>query len=84
MVTIINMHTCNTNVILCMYNHLATVCDHGDVRLFVGLTEQYGVAEVCINGLWADICPSGSTLSTVASAFCRQYTGPQSSMEILK
>ena len=73
-------HKCNTVYVII---HAATVCNHGDVRLFGGYTKQYGVAEVCINGLWADICSSGSTLSTVASAFCRQYTGPQSCMETL-
>ena len=73
-------HKCNTVYVII---HAATVCNHGDVRLFGGYTEQYGVAEVCINGLWADICSSGSTLSTIASAFCRQYTGPQSCMETL-
>ena len=65
------------------YEHLAAVCRHGDVRLFGGYTAQYGAAEVCINGHWADICPSGSTLSTIATAFCRQHTGPQSSKETL-
>ena len=79
-----NHKATNNNIfnVLCMHtNHSATACNHGDVRLFGGNTEQYGVAEVCINGLWADICPSGSTPSAIASAFCRQYTGPQSSME---
>ena len=57
----------------------ASVCDHGDVRLFGGYTPQYGIAEVCINGHWADICSTGSSSSTntIASTFCRQYTDGQ-------
>ena len=79
----ISLQNNNKNVLCIHTNHSVIACNHGDVRLFGGNTEQYGAAEVCINGLWADICSSGSTLSTVASAFCRQHTGLQSSMETL-
>ena len=59
----------------------ASICSHGEVRLFGGYSDGYGVAEVCINGLWADICsyesPSGS--AAIAKAFCMQYIGQESS-----
>ena len=82
----------NIIIIICrQYNYIymcinfslsATVCSHGEVRLYSGYHTQYGVAEVCINGLWADICSSGSSSSpaTIASSFCRQHTGQQSCM----
>ena len=59
----------------------ASLCSHGEVRLFGGNHAQYGVAEVCINGFWADICSYGSssTSTTIARVFCRQHTGQESS-----
>ena len=62
----------------------ASVCSHGEVRLFGGNRGQYGVAEVCINGLWADICSYGSSSSstTIARAFCMQHIGQQSGKQL--
>ena len=64
--------------------HTASVCNHGEVRLFGGYHEQFDVAEVCINGLWANICSIGSTSTptTIARAFCQQHTGQQSGKQI--
>ena len=54
----------------------ASTCTHGDVRLFGGYTDHDGVAEVCINGFWADICYYGVLDGTTfARIFCRQFTG---------
>ena len=61
----------------------ASVCSHGEVRLFGGYPEyQYGVAEVCINGLWADICDDVSQ-APVARTFCKQLIGEQSCKQVL-
>ena len=59
----------------------ASVCSDSEVRLFGGYSNGYGIAEVCIDGLWADICSyrSPSSSDTIARAFCRQHTGQQSS-----
>ncbi len=64
---------------------IASTCSHGEVRLFGGYTAQYGIAEVCIDGHWADICSRGSSSSanTIASSFCRQHTGQQSSKKLI-
>ena len=63
--------------------HIASVCNHGEVRLFGGYNEyQYGVAEVCINGLWADICQDVSQ-TPVARTFCKQLIGGQSRKQVL-
>ena len=58
----------------------ASTCTHGEVRLFGGYTDHDGVAEVCINGYWADICQDISDRSTVARSFCRQFTGQEPSI----
>ena len=50
------------------------------MRLFGGYTDHYGVAEVCINRYWADICDDVSDKATLARVFCRQLTGAESSM----
>ena len=52
--------------------------------LVATMNMQFGVAEVCINGLWADICSIGSTSTptTIARAFCQQHTGQQSGKQI--
>ena len=48
---------------------------HNDLRLFgADIDYQYGVAEICVNGFWADICYSGS-YATIASKFCNEYLG---------
>ncbi len=62
----------------CMYHMTptASTCNHGDLRLYGGRSRSDGIAEVCINGLWANICYSylnwGATDSNV---FCRQLLG---------
>lgn len=58
--------------------HTASVCSHGEVRWLNIYNDQYGTAEVCINGLWADMCSYGSDTTTIAQTFCRQLTGEQS------
>ena len=55
------------------------MCNHGEVRLFGGYSDHYGVAEVCINGLWADICYNVDR-TAVAATFCKQLIGEQSCM----
>ncbi len=53
---------------------IASTCNHGDLRLYGGRSRSDGIAEVCINGLWANICYRnwGATDSNV---FCRQLLG---------
>ena len=58
----------------------ASTCTHGEVRLFGGYTDHDGVAEVCINGFWADICDDVSDMATVSRTFCRQFMGEGSCM----
>ena len=56
---------------------VASTCTHGDVRLFGGrYTDHEGVAEVCINGFWADICDDRVSTQTVRT-FCRQFIGAE-------
>ena len=52
------------------------MCIHGEVRLYGGYTENYGIAEVCIHGVWAYICDNVDR-TTVAKIFCRQLMGDQ-------
>lgn len=54
--------------------HTASVCSYGELRWVNVYNNQYGTAEVCINGLWANMCPyyGGSDTNTIAQAFCRQ------------
>ena len=61
----------------------ASTCTHGDVRLFGGYTDHSGVAEVCINGFWADICRDVSNRDTLSRTFCRQFMGEGSCMYTL-
>ena len=63
---------------------LASVCNHGETRLYGGYVSagNIGVAEVCINGKWADICDDVNRAS-VSATFCRQLIGDQSCMLIL-
>ena len=75
-------------IALLYYNHVqfhhwlaASTCSHGDVHLFDGYTDHDGVAEVCINGVWGDICDNNLTVTdqrTLAEIFCRQFTGEAS------
>ena len=60
---------------------IASVCSHGETRLFGGYTSNgnVGVAEVCINGKWADICDDVNR-ENVSRTFCRQLVGQQSCM----
>ena len=58
----------------------ASTCTHGEIRLFGGYTDHDGVAEVCINGFWADICDDVSDKATLSRAFCRQFMGEESCM----
>ena len=62
---------------------LASVCSHGETRLFGGCVNcgNIGVAEVCINGKWADICDDENRI-TVSTTFCRQLVGEQSRMHL--
>lgn len=63
--------------------YVASTCTNGDVRLFGGYSDHDGVAEVCINGYWADICYSGvSDRATFARIFCRQFRGIETCMSI--
>ena len=57
------------------------MCNHGDTRLYGGSVSygNIGVAEVCINGKWADICDDVNRV-TVSVTFCRQLIGDQSCM----
>ena len=59
--------------LLYMYN-IATSCNHGDVRLYGGYTRADGAAEVCINGLWANICYQNWD-ETDSRIFCKQLLG---------
>ena len=56
----------------------ASTCSHGEVHLFGGYTENDGIAEVCLNGYWADICDDVSDKTDIARTFCRQLTGAES------
>ena len=56
----------------------ASMCSHGEVHWRNVYSNQYGTAEVCINGLWADMCLYGSNQMTIAQTFCRQLIGQQS------
>ena len=58
--------------------YTASVCSHSDVRWIKVYSNQYGTAQVCINGLWANMCSSGSDTTAVAQIFCRQLMGQQS------
>lgn len=53
------------------------MCIHGEVRLFGGSVSygNIGVAEVCINGKWADICDDVNNKATISTTFCRQLIG---------
>ena len=55
---------------------IASTCTHGDVRLFGGYTDNDGVAELCIGGVWADVCYENVTEHAVRS-FCRQFIGTE-------
>ncbi len=53
----------------------ASTCNHGDLRLYRRLySRSDGVAEVCINGLWANICYLNWD-ETDSDVFCRQLLG---------
>ncbi len=54
----------------------ASTCNHGDLRLYERNSRSAGVAEVCINGLWANICYLnwGATDSN-SNVFCRELLG---------
>ena len=57
---------------------VSITCNHGEVRLFGGYTNNDGIAEVCIGGQWADICYNGIiSQTTVARIFCRQLIGQE-------
>ena len=43
------------------------------MRLFGG-SDNVGIAEVCFNGLWADICDDVDQ-ATIAKTFCKQLKG---------
>ena len=60
--------------IICLFTtYTASICTHNDLRLFGAESDyQYGIAEICINGFWADICYTGS-YATTASKFCDEY-----------
>ena len=61
----------------------ASTCTHGEVRLIGGYTDHDGVAEVCINGFWADICDDVSDKATLSRTFCRQLMGEGSCTYII-
>ena len=53
----------------CMHSY--STCNHGDLRLYGGRSRSDGVAEVCINGLWGNICYQNLD-EAVSNVFCRQ------------
>ena len=56
------------------------MCSHGEVRWLNVYNNQYGTGEVCINGIWVNMCSYGARpdTTTVAQTFCRQLMGEQS------
>ena len=66
---------------LCIYilfSLLATLCNHGDVRVVGGYTDYEGRVEVCINGYWGHICYYGWG-TTAAMIVCKQLFGENTS-----
>lgn len=56
--------------------YTASICMHNDLRLFRANSDyQYGVAEICVNGFWADICYNSGSYAMIASKFCNEYLG---------
>ena len=54
--------------------HAAAICSHEDVRLYGGFSRYSGIAEVCINGVWANICHQNwDAIDT--NVFCGQLLG---------
>ncbi len=55
-------------------HNTASTCNHGDLRLYGGRSRSDGIAEVCISGLWANICYLNWDV-TDSNVFCRQLLG---------
>ena len=53
---------------------IATLCNHGNVRLVGGYTDYEGRVEVCINGYWGHVCDDRFYTST-ALVVCKQLFG---------
>ena len=70
------MHVCMCRKYAYAKLFIASLCNHGEIRLFGGYASygNIGVAEVCINGKWADICDDVNR-ENVSTTFCRQLIG---------
>ena len=48
-----------------------TTCQQGDIRLVRGTIQQLGAVQMCVNGVWGEICADGWGSSDALVA-CRQ------------
>ncbi|XP_011409971.1 PREDICTED: scavenger receptor cysteine-rich domain superfamily protein-like [Amphimedon queenslandica] len=53
--------TCASNIGLRCFSvgSGGTTCQQGDIRLVRGAIQQMGAVQMCVNGLWGEICPDG-------------------------
>ena len=53
-------------------------CSHGEVRSIANKP-----VEVCVDGIWAELCSNAINVSAVAKVLCKQLTGDEKSCKLI-